>query len=184
MLVTIILIGIVCVLFFYAVSVYNGLVRKKTEMEEGWSSIDVFLKKRYDLIPGLIETVKGYASHEKETFENIAKARNLAQNASSVDEQGKAENALKNSMVNLFAVAENYPDLKANRNFSELQNELSSLEDDIEMTRRYYNGTVKENNIAIDSFPSNIFANMFNFKKGQFFEIANAQEKEPVKFSF
>ncbi|WP_324027076.1 LemA family protein [Maribacter sp. BPC-D8] len=184
MLISIVLITIVLILFFYAISVYNGLVRKKTEMAEGWSSIDVFLKKRYDLIPGLIETVKGYATHEKETFENITKARNLAQNASSVDEQGKAESALKNSMVNLFAVAENYPDLKANRNFSELQNELSSLEDDIEMTRRYYNATVKENNIAIESFPSNIFANMFNFNKGEFFEIQNAQEKEPVKFSF
>ncbi|CAZ98492.1 LemA family protein [Zobellia galactanivorans] len=184
MVISIVLIGIVCILVFYVISVYNGLVRKKVEMEEGWSSIDVFLKKRYDLIPGLIETVKGYASHEKETFENITKARNLAQSASSVDELGKAESVLKNSMVNLFAIAENYPDLKADRNFRELQNELTSLEDDIEMARRYYNATVKENNIAIDSFPSNIIANMFTFKKGEFFEVENAAEKEPVKFSF
>ncbi len=179
-----VVLAIIILSFFYGVSVYNSLVRKKTEMEEGWSSIDVFLKKRYDLIPNLMETVKGYASHEKELFENITKARNLAQNASSVNEQGQAENALKNSMMNLFAIAENYPELKANQNFSELQNELTSLEEEIEMTRRYYNGTVKENNISIESFPSNIIANMFNFDKGDFFEISNATEREPVKISF
>ncbi len=179
-----VVLAIIILSFFYGVSVYNSLVRKKTEMEEGWSSIDVFLKKRYDLIPNLMETVKGYASHEKELFENITKARNLAQNASSVNEQGQAENALKNSMMNLFAIAENYPELKANQNFSELQNELTSLEEEIEMTRRYYNGTVKENNISIESFPSNIIANMFNFDKGEFFEISNATEREPVKISF
>ncbi len=176
--------AVVVLCFFYGVSVYNGLVRKKTEMEEGWSSIDVFLKKRYDLIPNLMETVKGYASHEKELFENITKARNLAQNASSVNEQGQAESALKNSMMNLFAIAENYPELKANQNFSELQNELTSLEEEIEMARRYYNGTVKENNISIESFPSNIIANMFTFKKGEFFEISNSAERETVKISF
>ncbi len=179
-----IVLGVIAVIFFYVVSVYNGLVKKKNDMQEGWSSIDVFLKKRYDLIPNLMETVKGYAAHEKETFENITKARNLAQNASSVSEQGQAESALKNSMMNLFAIAENYPELKANQNFSDLQNELTSLEDEIEMARRYYNGTVKENNISIESFPSNIIANIFTFKKGEFFEIENADQKEPVKISF
>ncbi|WP_028888852.1 LemA family protein [Tenacibaculum ovolyticum] len=168
----------------YGISVYNSLVSKKNEMQEGWSSIDVFLKKRYDLIPNLLETVKGYATHEKELLENVTRARNLAQNASSVSEQGQAENALKNSMMNIFAVAENYPDLKANQNFRELQNELSSLEEDVEMARRYYNGTVKDNNISIESFPSNIIANMFNFEKGDFFEINNKTEREPVKISF
>jgi len=175
---------VIVLMFFYGISIYNGLVKKKTEMQEGWSSIDVFLKKRYDLIPNLVETVKGYASHEKETLENITKARNLAQNASSVQEQGHAENALKNSMMNLFAIAENYPDLKANQNFSELQNELTSLEEDIEMARRYYNATVKENNISVETFPSNIIANMFNFAKGDFFEITNSNERETVNVSF
>ncbi|SNR16476.1 LemA family protein [Tenacibaculum jejuense] len=179
-----VIVAILVLILFYGISVYNSLVRKKNEMQEGWSSIDVFLKKRYDLIPNLMETVKGYAKHEKELFENITKARNLAQNASTVSEQGQAENALKNSMMNLFAIAENYPELKANQNFSELQNELTSLEEDIEMARRYYNGTVKDNNIAIESFPSNVIANMFTFKKGEFFEIEDRNERKAVKIQF
>ncbi|WP_299838613.1 LemA family protein [uncultured Tenacibaculum sp.] len=179
-----VVIAIAILLFFYGISIYNSLVRKKNEMQEGWSSIDVFLKKRYDLIPNLMETVKGYAKHEKELFENITKARNLAQNATSVNEQGQAENSLKNSMMNLFAIAENYPELKANQNFSELQNELTSLEEEIEMARRYYNGTVKDNNISIESFPSNIIANMFTFKKGEFFEIGDSTERKAVKIEF
>ncbi|WP_226294215.1 LemA family protein [Aquimarina algicola] len=180
----IIVLGLIVLLFVAGISIYNGLVSKKNLMEEGWSSIDVFLKKRNDLIPNLMETVKGYASHEKELFENVTKSRNLAQNANTVSDQGNAENALKNSMMNLFAIAENYPELKANQNFIEMQNELSAIEEEIEMARRYYNGTVKDNNIAIESFPSNIIANMFNFDKGTFFEIQDASQREPTRVSF
>lgn len=184
MVVLLVVLGILFLVVIYVIAVYNGLVLKRNNMKEGWSSIDVFLKKRYDLLPNLTETVKGYAKHEKEAFENITKARNLAHKASTVEAQAQAENTLKNSMMNLFAIAEAYPDLKANQNFIHLQNELSSLEDEIEMARRYYNGVVKENNVAIESFPSNIIANMFNFKKGSFFETTNTQEKEPVKITF
>ncbi|WP_103863404.1 LemA family protein [Aquimarina sp. I32.4] len=178
------LVGLLIIPLLIGISIYNGLVNKKNTMQEGWSSIDVFLKKRNDLIPNLLETVKGYATHEKELFENVTKSRNLVQNANTVSDQGSAENALKNSMMNLFAISENYPDLKANQNFIEMQNELSALEEEIEMARRYYNGTVKDNNIAIESFPSNIISNMFNFEKGIFFEIKDASEREPVKVSF
>ena len=184
MVITLVIIALFVVPIIIGISIYNGLVSKKNMMEEGWSSIDVFLKKRNDLIPNLIETVKAYAGHEKEVLENITKSRNLAQNANSVTDQNSAENALRNSMMNLFAVAENYPDLKANQNFLQMQNDLSSIEEEIEMARRYYNGTVRENNIAIESFPSNIVAGMFNFNKGDFFELENAAEKEAVKVSF
>ncbi|KGK30853.1 LemA family protein [Cellulophaga sp. E6(2014)] len=179
-----VVLAIILIPVFMGISIYNGLVRKKTLMKEGWSSIDVFLKKRNDLIPNLIETVKGYATHEKTLFENVTKSRNMVQNANTVADQSAAENALKNSMMNLFAVSENYPDLKANQNFIELQNELTSMEEEIEMVRRYYNGTVTDNNIAIETFPSNIVANMFNFEKGTFFEIKDAAQREPVKVSF
>lgn len=168
----------------YFISVYNGFVSKKNTMQEGWSSIDVFLKKRNDLIPNLVNTVKGYAKHETQLLENVTKARNLTQNASSVDEVSKAEGALKSSLVNLFAISENYPYLKANQNFIKLQNELTSIEEEIEMARRYYNGTVKENNIAIESFPSNIIAGMFNFEKGKFFEILDPSQREVVEVTF
>ncbi|PKV52994.1 LemA protein [Aquimarina sp. MAR_2010_214] len=184
MIIVFIVLGGVILLFLAGVSIYNSLVTKKNLMEEGWSSIDVFLKKRNDLIPNLMETVKGYASHEKELFENVTASRNLVQNANNVSDQGNAENALKNSMMNLFAIAENYPELKANQNFIEMQNELSAIEEEIEMARRYYNGTVKENNIAIESFPSNIISNMFNFDKGTFFEIKETSQREPTKVSF
>ena len=168
----------------YGINIYNNLVKNKNLMQEGWSSIDVFLKKRNDLLPNLMETVKGYATHEKELFENVTKARNLVQNANSISEYSEADNALKNSMMNLFAISENYPDLKANQNFINLQNELSSLEDEIEMARRYYNGIVRENNTYIEVFPSNLVANMSNFKEGDFFEIKDKSQREPTKISF
>jgi len=181
---TLIIVAIILLPLFYGISIYNGLVRKKYLMQEGWSSIDVFLKKRNDLLPNLMETVKGYATHEKELFENVTKARNLVRNANSISEYSEADNALKNSMMNLFAISENYPELKANQNFINLQNELSSLEDEIEMARRYYNGVVRDNNTYIETFPSNIIANMFNFKEGTFFEIKDSSERETTKISF
>ena len=184
MITTLIIVAVVLLPLLYGVSIYNSLVKNKNLMQEGWSSIDVFLKKRNDLLPNLMETVKGYATHEKELFENVTKARNLVRNANSISEYSEADNALKNSMMNLFAISENYPDLKANQNFINLQNELSSLEDEIEMARRYYNGMVRDNNTYIEVFPSNIIANTFNFKEGTFFEIKDQSEREPTKISF
>lgn len=153
-------------------------------MEEAWSSIDVQLKKRYNLIPNLVETVKGFAAHERGTFEEITKARNLAQAASTVPEQQAAEKRLNQSMMNLFAVAENYPELKSNTNFLNLQEQLSAIEGDIEKARRYYNGTVRSKNIAIETFPSSIFANMFNFEKSEYFELEDLTQRENPEVKF
>lgn len=153
-------------------------------MQEAWSGIDVQLKKRHDLIPNLVETVKGYATHEKETFQKVTEARNQAISATGVEQKQNAENQLNRSLMNLFAVAEQYPELKANTNFLQLQNELTAIESDIEKSRRYYNGTVREQNILIDSFPSNIIANIFKFMKSQFFELDNEAERNVPKVSF
>jgi len=168
----------------YGVSIYNRLVKLRNLVQEAWSSIDVMLKKRHDLIPNLVETVKGYATHERETLENVTKARNLAVGADSVEAKEAAEKNLNQAMVNLFAVAEQYPDLKANANFQQLQAELSSIENDIEKSRRYYNGTVRENNTLVESFPSNIVANMYKFEKSKFFELENIAEREVPNVKF
>ncbi|MCK0179950.1 LemA family protein [Flavobacteriaceae bacterium S0862] len=184
MTVTYALIGLVVLAAFYGVGIYNKLVKLKTLVAEAWSGIDVQLKKRYDLIPNLVETVKGYASHEKETFENVTKARNQAQNATSVEGKQAAENQLNKSLINLFAVAEQYPELKANENFLSLQNELSVVESDIEKSRRYYNGTTRDYNILIDSFPSNIIAGITNFTKAVFFEIDTEAERQNPQVKF
>ncbi|TWP29417.1 LemA family protein [Apibacter muscae] len=184
MIILLIVTAIILLIILWLVITYNGLVKKRANVEEGWSSIDVFLKKRNDLIPNLVETVKGYASHESNVLQKVVEARNLSSNAHSVKEKNETESTMQNAMMNLFAVAENYPDLKANSNFISLQQDLNSLEDDIEMARRYYNGVVKDNNIAIDSFPSNVVANLFKFKKADFFEIINKTERETVKVSF
>lgn len=165
------------VILFYGVSIYNKLVKFRTMVQEAWSSIDVMLKKRHDLIPNLVETVKGYAAHERETFDSVTRARAAAMNANSIQEKEAAEKNLDQAMMNLNAVAEQYPDLKANASFLQLQGELSSLEGDIEKSRRYYNGTVRENNILVDTFPSNILANMFKFTKASFFELENIAER-------
>jgi LemA protein len=179
-----IILGLLVLVVFYGISIYNRLVKLKTMVQEAWSSIDVMLKKRHDLIPNLVEIVKGYATHERETFESVTRARTQAMNASSVEEKQVAEKNLGQAMVNLNAVAEQYPDLKANTNFLQLQAELTNLESDIEKSRRYYNGTVRDNNIMVETFPSNIFANMFKFSKSAFFELDNATERvvPSVKF--
>ncbi len=182
---TLLIIGVVVLLLvFYAIGIYNKLVKLNTLVEEGWSGIDVQLKKRYSLIPNLVETVKGYAKHEQETFEKVVNARNLAQSATTLDGHQAAENQLNKALVNLFALAEQYPELKANQNFMQIQEELSVIEQDIEKSRRYYNGTVREKNILIASFPSNILANLFGFIKSKFFELDNESERvlPQVKF--
>ncbi|MCU7615194.1 LemA family protein [Chryseobacterium sp. GMJ5] len=182
--IALIILGILVLAILFAVSIYNRLVKLKNLVQEAWSSIDVMLKKRHDLIPNLVETVKGYATHERETLENVTRARNLAVGADSLEAKETAEKNLNQAMVNLFAVAEQYPDLKANTNFQQLQSELTSIEGDIEKSRRYYNGTVRENNTLVESFPSNIVANMFKFEKSTFFELENMAEREvpTVKF--
>jgi LemA protein len=162
----------------------NHLVNKKNRMKEAWSGIDVYLKKRYDLIPNLIETVKGYATHEQQLMENITRLRSNAIQSSNTPEKILAENGLTQSIGQLMVLAENYPDLKANTNFQQLQSQLETIESEIEMSRRYYNGTVRENNILIESFPSNLLASAFNFQQGSFFEIQNPVERENQKASF
>ncbi|RNA63896.1 LemA family protein [Chryseobacterium nematophagum] len=180
----IIVIGLAILFIMYGVSVYNRLVKLKNLVQEAWSSIDVMLKKRHDLIPNLVETVKGYAAHERDTLDSVTRARAQAVGASSVESKEAAEKNLNQAMMNLFAVAEQYPDLKANTNFQQLQNELTSIENDIEKSRRYYNGTVRENNTLVESFPSNVVANMYKFEKSPFFELQNVAEREvpTVKF--
>lgn len=184
MIAILIFLGIVALFFFYGIGIYNKLVKLRTMVQEAWSSIDVMLKKRHDLIPNLIETVKGYATHERETFDSVTRARAAAMGANTVGEKEIAEKNLNQAMMNLNAVAEQYPDLKANQNFMQLQAELSALEGDIEKSRRYYNGTVRENNILVETFPSNIIANMFKFMKSAFFELDSPAEREvpAVKF--
>ena len=179
-----ILLGIAVLVLFYFVGIYNKLVRKRSMMEEGWSGIDVQLKKRYNLIPNLVETVKGYASHEKETLNQVIEARNSALNAEGVKAQTSAEKNLNSALANIFALSEAYPDLKANTNFLQLQKELSDIEGDIEKARRYFNATVRDNNIMVESFPSNIVAGIGNFELGEFFEIeVEAERANPeVKF--
>ena len=175
----IILLAIVIILVAWAIGVYNRLIKLKILVEEGWSTIDVFLKKRYDLVPNLVSSVKGYAAHEKETFESVTRARSMAMGAKDMTSRMNSENALGGVLGRLMAVAENYPDLKANENFMYLQQELSKLEGELERVRRYYNGTVREMNIAIKTFPANIIANMFRFKDGVFFESAENDKEVP-----
>lgn len=177
-------IGIVIVIGLWVMMVYNSLIRLKNQVDEGWSDIDVQLKRRHDLIPNLVETVKGYASHEKSIFENVAKARSVAMGAQTPEESAKAENALMGSLKSLIAVAENYPQLKANENFAKLQDELSDTENKIQASRRFYNGVVRDFNIKIEIFPNTLIAGMLKFEKRKFFEIENAEEKKNVEVKF
>ena len=179
-----ILIGLVVIVIFWAVGVFNSLIRLKNRTNEAWSDIYVQLKRRHDLIPNLIETVKGYAKHERETFENVTQARTKAISAQGIAEKAKAEDALSNTLKTLFAVAEAYPDLKASANFLELQTELSDTENKIQASRRFYNGNVRDFNIRIESFPSRIVANMLRFEKREFFEIGEPTEREVPEVKF
>jgi len=175
---------VVALVFFWVISVYNRLVTLKNRVKEAWADIDVQLKRRYDLIPNLVETVKGYAAHERELFEKVTEARTKAMGAQTVKEKGEAENFLSSTLKSLFAVAENYPDLKASTNFLELQRELRDTEDKIQAARRFYNTNVRDLNIKIESFPANIIAETFHFGKIEFFEIEEAAAREPVKVQF
>lgn len=180
----ILIIGLV-IIVGYVIMVYNGLIKGRVRCEEGWSDIDVQLKRRYNLIPNLIETVKGYAKHEKEVFTKVTEARASAmKNEGTPGEQAKTENMLAGALKSLFAVAENYPKLQANQNFLDLQQQLAETEDKIQASRRFYNGTVRDYNTALQVFPKNIIANMFAFKKFEFFEIEDEEERKNVKVDF
>ena len=179
----IILIIVVVLIALYVISVYNGLVSLRNKVEDQSSQIDVELKRRFDLIPNLVETVKGYTKHEKETLENVIKARNTYISADSLGEQLKADGELTQAISKLFALTESYPDLKANENFNNLQSELSEIEQKIVYARQFYNDAVLKLNNKIEMFPSNIIARMINFKKKEFFE-AQKEERENVKVKF
>lgn len=178
-----IIVAIVLVILFYVLTTYNGLVGSKNIVDEAFSTMDVYLKKRWDLIPNLVETVKGYAKHESETLEKVIALRNGAYNNMSVDEKMEVNKQLSRGISKLIAVAESYPDLKANQNFTDLSKELSKIEEDIANSRKYYNGTVRNFNNKVMMFPGNIVANMFGFKKANMFEAAE-EEKKNVKVEF
>jgi len=182
-----VLLGLVVVIGLMVVTLYNGLIRLKNRVDEAWSDIDVQLKRRYDLIPNLVETVKGYAAHEQATFEKVIQARNAAMSAQSsgdAEARGKAEETLSGTLKSIFALAENYPDLKANQNFLELQRELADTENKIQASRRFYNGNVRDFNTKIQVFPNNIIAGWLKFTARKFFEVENEVEKQNVQVKF
>ncbi|HUU38748.1 MAG TPA: LemA family protein [Candidatus Desulfaltia sp.] len=180
----VIMLVIIGVVIIAAIGIYNALVVLRNRCENAWSQVDVQLRRRYDLIPNLVETVKGYAKHEREVFEKVTQARTSAINAGSVKDQAQAENMLSGALKTMFAVAENYPELKANQNFLMLQEELAGTESKIAYARQFYNDTVMKFNAKQQVFPSNIIANTFGFKERDYFEIGEAEAKEPIKVSF
>ena len=181
-----ILIAIVAIILGWFIGSYNGFIRLITRAKEAWADIDVQLKRRYDLIPNLVNTVKGYASHESGAFEKVTAARSAAMGASSLAEKGQAENMLTGALKSVFAIAEAYPDLKANQNFLELQRELEDTENKIQAARRFYNTNVRDLNIKVDTFPANIISGMFHFQKMEFFQLGDAEgaAREPVEVKF
>jgi len=182
----IILLVVLVILILWIILTYNRLITLRNRAKEAWADIDVQLKRRYDLISNLVETVKGYAAHEKEVFEKVTEARTRAMGAAGIKEKGEAENFLSQTLKSLFAVAENYPNLRASENFQKLQDELTDTEDKIQAARRFYNGNVRDLNITIESFPANIIASIFRFAKMDFFEIGEGEiaAREPVKVKF
>lgn len=179
-----IILGVVVLILFFAIGIYNGLIQLKNKVDEAWADIETQLKRRYDLIPNIVETVKGYAGHEKSTLENVIKARNSAMSAGTFADKAQAENMLSGTLKSLFALAENYPDLKANQNFLDLQQTLKDIEDHLQLSRRYYNATVRDFNTKVELFPNNIFAGIFNFKRRDFFQTDSEEERKNVKVSF
>ncbi|GAC1671293.1 MAG: LemA family protein [Candidatus Acidiferrum sp.] len=179
-----IILGALVLIAILLVGMYNGLVRLKVQTDDAWADIDVQLKRRYDLIPNLVETVKGYAAHEKGTLEAVIDARNRAMTATAPADKAQAENVLSGALKSLFALAEAYPQLRAVESFTSLQNSLSQTEDTLQNARRYYNAVVRDLNTKIQQFPSNIFANMLGFKPRDFFEVTAAAEREAPKVSF
>jgi LemA protein len=181
--ITIAIIAGLAILIFAVVGIYNSLVKLRIKVDEGWADIDTQLKRRYDLVPNLVETVKGYADHESETLENVVKARNIAMEAQNPESAAEAENLLTGALKTIFALSESYPDLKANQNFAELQQTLTDIEEHIQLSRRYYNATVRDYNTKRQLFPNSIIAGMFNFKDREFFE-AHDSERENVQVDF
>jgi LemA protein len=181
-----ILVGVVVLAVVWIIAVYNRFVRMVMRAKEAWADIDVQLKRRYDLIPNLVESVKGYAAHEKSVFEKVTAARAHAMDAGGIADKGKAENMLSGALKSLFAVAEAYPDLKANQNFLDLQRQLTDTEDKIQAARRFYNTNVRDLNTSLQSFPGNVIADIFHFEPKEFFELDGADEaaRNPVKVSF
>ena len=182
--IVIIVLAIVVLLVLWLVSSYNGFVRLRSKSEEAFSAMDVSLKKRYDLIPNFVETVKGYAKHEQDTLQAVINARNMAMNANSPEQKIANDNALSGTLKSLFALTESYPDLKANQNFLSLQNQLSRIEEEIAGSRRYYNGVVNKYNTKTEMFPGNILASLFGFKRKPLYEVNSEAERENVKVSF
>lgn len=180
----IILLASIALIGLWLIAKYNALIRLKNLIDESWSGIEVQLKRRYDLIPNLVATVKGYSTHEKTVFEDVTRLRGMAMQAHTVTEKSETETQLTNALKTLFAVAESYPELKANENFLSLQKELSNIEEQIQLSRRYYNGVVRTYNTMIMSFPDNIVAGLFNFNKASFFELKSEIERETPKVSF
>ena len=179
-----IILGLLVLAALWLIMIFNGLVVLKNRTKEALSDIDVQTKRRYDLIPNLMETVKGYATHEKGVFEKVTQARASAMSAQGTAQKAEAENMLSDTLKNLFAVAENYPDLKASTNFLELQRELSDTEDKIQAARRFYNGNVRDLNTKIEVFPTNLVAGMLGFKQMDLFQVSNEAEKNPVQVKF
>lgn len=182
-----VILGIVVAFIVYVIATYNKFVSLRERVKEAWSGIDVQMKRRYDLIPNLVETVKGYAKHEADTFETVTRARSEAMaNQGSPEQQAASENLLNGALKSLFALSEDYPELKANENFIGLQDELSEIEDNIQSARRYYNGITRDNNTKVDQFPSNMIARWFAFIKAEFFELSeeDAAARQPVKVNF
>ncbi len=178
--------GVIVLFVLWLIGIYNGLTVSKTRVDEAWSDIDVQLKRRYDLIPNLVETVKGYATHEKTAFESVTKARTAAMSAKSPERKGDAENMLSEALKSIIAIAEAYPDLKANENFKQLQDELSDTENKVQAARRFYNGNVRDFNIKTQLFPANMVAGMLGFASREFFELEADEQaaKQPVKVDF
>ena len=179
-----IILGIIALVILWLILAYNGLIRRRYRVKEAWSDIDVQLKRRYDLIPNLVETVKGYMTHERTVFEKVTEARTKAMGAGTKEEKLGAENILSGTLKTLFAVSENYPDLKANVNFLDLQRELADTENKIQASRRFYNGNVMDYNTKTETFPTSLIAGVFGFKKEEFFGLEKEEEKEPVKVKF
>jgi len=179
-----ILLAVLAVAAFGVMGIYNQLVQTRVQVKEGWSGIDVQLKRRHDLIPNLVETVKGYMQHERGTLEKVTQLRSQVTGSSGIEERAGVENQITQALKTIFAVAENYPELKANQNFVQLQGNLNEIENEIQLARRYYNGTVRNLNVMVQAFPSNLVAQVFHFEKADFFEVEAATERAVPEVKF
>jgi LemA protein len=179
-----ILLGLAILVGLWGIATFNGLVRRKNVVGESWSGIETQLKRRADLIPNLVETVKGYATHERTTFDELARLRSVSQSGQNIAERAQTETAISAAIGRIMAVAESYPQLRASENFQSLQKELADIEDQIQMARRYYNASVRDLNVSVEQFPSNVIAGSFGFKKADFFQIENAADRQVPKVAF